>query len=57
MAEFLWACWDGGGNLTPSLGIARALELRGHRVTFHGRPDMVGRVEAAGLTAFELAES
>ena len=26
MAEFLWACWDGGGNLTPSLGIARALD-------------------------------
>lgn len=22
MANILWACWDGGGNLTPSIGIA-----------------------------------
>ncbi|MFN8022773.1 MAG: glycosyltransferase [Acidimicrobiales bacterium] len=57
MAEFLWACWDGGGNLTPSLGIARALERRGHRVVFHGRPDMISRVESAGLEAHPLATS
>lgn len=57
MAKYLWACWDGGGNLTPSLGIARELERRGHEVQFHGRPDMVGRVTAAGLPAFELAHS
>jgi UDP:flavonoid glycosyltransferase YjiC (YdhE family) len=57
MASFLWACWDGGGNLPPSLGIARALVQRDHRVEFHGRPDMVGRVEAAGLTGFELRDA
>ena len=48
MSRVLWACWDGGGNLPPSLGIARELEERGHEVSFLGRPDMVGRVEAAG---------
>jgi UDP:flavonoid glycosyltransferase YjiC (YdhE family) len=51
MSRVLWACWDGGGNLTPSLGIARELEERGHEVSFLGRPDMVDRVEAAGFTA------
>ena len=47
MAQVLWACWDGGGNLTPSIGIAQVLEDRGHTVNFCGRPEMVGRVEAA----------
>ena len=54
MARIMWACWDGGGNLTPSIGIAQALERRGHDVRFHGRPEMVGRVHAAGLTATAL---
>jgi UDP:flavonoid glycosyltransferase YjiC (YdhE family) len=57
VADFLWACWDGGGNLTPSLGIAQVLEARGHRVQFHGRPEMVERVTAAGLTAHELTQA
>jgi len=57
MARIVWACWDGGGNLTPSIGIARVLEDRGHEVRFHGRPDMVDRVEAAGLWAKELASA
>lgn len=57
MAEIFWACWDGGGNLTPSIGIARTLEERGHRVHFHGRPEMVPRVEAAGLRATALTEA
>lgn len=54
MADVFWACWDGGGNLPPSIGIARELVRRGHRVTFHGRPDMVDRVRPAGLQAFAL---
>ena len=57
MASIMWACWDGGGNLTPSLGIARELTDRGHDVHFFGRPDMVGRVEAAGLSATALREA
>ena len=57
MASIMWACWDGGGNLTPSLGIARELTDRGHDVHFFGRPDMIGRVEAAGLSASALGEA
>jgi len=55
--KFLWACWDGGGNLPPSLGIARALTDRGHSVGFFGRPDMVGRVEASGFRATQLGSA
>lgn len=54
MADYLWACWDGGGNLTPSLGIARELVDRGHRVEFVGRPEMLPRVGAEGLEATAL---
>ncbi|HVN51197.1 MAG TPA: nucleotide disphospho-sugar-binding domain-containing protein [Acidimicrobiales bacterium] len=57
MSTILWACWDGGGNLTPSLGIARVLRERGHHVAFHGRPEMVPRVEAAGVPATALANA
>ena len=57
MSDVLWACWDGGGNLPPSIGIARELEARGHRVHFHGRPEMVDRVRAAGLDADALAQA
>ena len=48
-ARILWLNWSGGGNLPPSLGIARVLTERGHDVTFAGRPEMVPRVDAAGF--------
>jgi hypothetical protein len=51
MARIVWACWDGGGNLPPSLEIAHALTKRGHDVRFIGRPEMVGRAADAGVTA------
>ena len=54
MANILWLNWSGGGNLPPSLGIARVLTERGHTVSFAGRPEMVGRVERAGLRAVEI---
>lgn len=57
MANVLWLNWSGGGNLPPSLGIARALTERGHRVTFAGRPEMVPRVEAAGFRAIEFTDA
>jgi len=57
MSKILWACWDGGGNLPPSLGIGRALRDRGHAVVFAGRPDMLGRTRAAGLLARELTQT
>jgi UDP:flavonoid glycosyltransferase YjiC (YdhE family) len=57
VATIMWACWDGGGNLSPSLGIAKALEARGHDVRFYGRPDMVERTTAAGLSASALRDA
>jgi MGT family glycosyltransferase len=57
MAEMLWLNWSGGGNLPPSLGIARALTERGHRVSFAGRPEMVPRVERAGFRAIEITRA
>lgn len=57
MARIMWACWDGGGNLPPSLGIAAELRRRGHDVAFHGRPDMVDRATAGGVDAQALASA
>lgn len=57
MAKFLWLNWSGGGNLPPSLGIARVLTERGHTVAFAGRPEMVPRVETAGFRAIELTQA
>ncbi|MGW8370487.1 MAG: glycosyltransferase [Gammaproteobacteria bacterium] len=31
--HYLFVTWDGGGNVAPELGVARALVDRGHRVT------------------------
>lgn len=57
MTRFLWLNWSGGGNLPPSLGIARVLTERGHQVAFAGRPEMVPRVEAAGFEAIEFKQA
>jgi UDP:flavonoid glycosyltransferase YjiC (YdhE family) len=54
MAKFLWACFDGGGNVPPSLGIGRALVADGHDVVFAGRPEMVDRMRRAGFGAIAL---
>jgi MGT family glycosyltransferase len=57
MARILWLNWSGGGNLPPSLGIARVLTERGHDVVFAGRPEMVPRVDAAGFRAIEITRA
>jgi len=57
MARVLWLNWSGGGNLPPSLGIARVLSERGHAVSFAGRPEMVPRVERAGFRAIEFTRA
>jgi len=49
MSTFVFATWNGGGNLTPALGIARALTERRHTVAFLGEETQRGRIEAAGL--------
>lgn len=57
MSRILWLNWSGGGNLPPSLGIARVLTARGHQLAFAGRPEMVPRVAAAGFRAIELTDA
>ncbi|MGO4869145.1 MAG: glycosyltransferase [Roseiarcus sp.] len=57
MAKILWLNWSGGGNLPPSLGVARALAERGHIVAFAGRPEMVPRVKTAGFRAIEITRA
>ena len=57
MARILWLNWSGGGNLPPSLGVARVLTERGHEVAFAGRPEMTPRVEQAGFRAIELTRA
>jgi UDP:flavonoid glycosyltransferase YjiC (YdhE family) len=57
MARIVWVCWDGGGNLTPSLGVAQALVARGHDLVFIGRQEMLARVRAAGLPVREIGQA
>ena len=47
-ARFLFVTWDGGGNLHPSLGLARMLSERGHNVRMLVWGSNEDRVEAAG---------
>ena len=49
MSTFVFVTWNGGGNLTPALGIARALAERRHTVAFLGEETQRRRIEAAGL--------
>jgi UDP:flavonoid glycosyltransferase YjiC (YdhE family) len=57
MARILWLNWSGGGNLPPSLGVARVLTERGHQVAFAGRPEMVPRLRTAGFRAIEVTRA
>lgn len=57
MARYLWACFDGGGNVPPSLGVAEVLLDSGHEVSFAGRPELVERLAPTRFHAIELAES
>jgi UDP:flavonoid glycosyltransferase YjiC (YdhE family) len=47
MTRFAFVTWDGGGNVSPAVGIAQGLAARGHDVVFIGyevqRPHFEGR--------------
>lgn len=47
--DFVFATWEGGGNVQPALTIARRLAARGHRVRFMSDACSRWEVEAAGL--------
>ena len=46
--RFLFATWDGGGNVLPTLAIARQLRGRGHSVRVLGPRSLGSLVEGAG---------
>ena len=46
--RFLFATWDGGGNVLPTLAIARQLRGRGHSVRVLGPRSLQLQVEKAG---------
>lgn len=49
MAEILFVTWDGGGNVSPALGIGHELRARGHRVRFLGHPAQSESLSVAGM--------
>jgi MGT family glycosyltransferase len=46
--RFLFATWDGGGNVPPALALARQLLARDHTVRVLGPPSLRNRFEGAG---------
>jgi UDP:flavonoid glycosyltransferase YjiC (YdhE family) len=49
MTHYLFASWDGGGNVPPALGIAAELSSRGHRVRFVGHERQRTQISEAGF--------
>ena len=47
--RFLVVTWEGGGNLTPVMGLGPQLLARGHTVAVLARESLRGRVEALGM--------
>jgi UDP:flavonoid glycosyltransferase YjiC (YdhE family) len=48
--KFVLACYGGRGDVEPGAAVGRELLRRGHEVRMAVPPDLVGLVEAAGLT-------
>src|SRR5688572_29784411 len=46
--HYLFAMWEGGGNVPPILGVARRLIARGHTVTVIGDPTIADEAERRG---------
>jgi len=48
--HYLFAMWEGGGNVTPMLGVAASLIGRGHRATVLGDPTIQAEAERVGCS-------
>lgn len=48
-AEYLFAVWEGGGNVPPALEAARRMAARGHHVRLMADPCVEDEARAAGL--------
>src|SRR3981081_4378865 len=57
MRRFTFVTWDGGGNLSPAVGIAQELIARGNEVRFLGYVPQRTAIEGRGLTFTALARS
>lgn len=57
MTRFAFATWDGGGNLSPAVGIAQELVSRGHQVGFIGYEVQRNGFEERGLDFTALRRS
>jgi UDP:flavonoid glycosyltransferase YjiC (YdhE family) len=57
MSRILFLAFSGGGNLPPSLGIARELTARGHKVAFAGDPEMMPRLKRTPFRPIELTQA
>ncbi|WP_394823167.1 glycosyltransferase [Pendulispora albinea] len=57
--NYLFALWEGGGNVPPALSLVRKLVARGHAVTVLGDITMAGEARATGarFRAWERAPS
>jgi MGT family glycosyltransferase len=55
-SHFLFALWDGGGNVPPQLALARRLTERGHRVSILAPRVLQQRIEAAGCAFLPVQE-
>ncbi|MBV9831876.1 MAG: hypothetical protein JOZ82_09785 [Marmoricola sp.] len=49
MSDFLFATWDGGGNVPPAVGLATELRERGHAVRFIGHETQREALTRAGF--------
>lgn len=57
MTRFAFATWDGGGNVTPAIGIAQELAARGHSIDFIGYEVQRKRLEERGFHFSALQRS
>src|SRR5450759_401890 len=57
MTRFAFVTWDGGGNVTPAVGMAQELVSRGHDVVFIGYEVQRKRFEGKGLEFVALRRS
>jgi UDP:flavonoid glycosyltransferase YjiC (YdhE family) len=57
MTRFAFVTWDGGGNVTPAVGMAQELVSRGHDVVFIGYEVQRKRFEGKGLKFAALRRS
>ena len=54
--HYLFVTWEGGGNVSPVLGLAARLVGRGHRVTVLAEPCLQARVDAIGAAFLPFKE-